>query len=120
MNFSQLMVGAYIFGVLTACMHMSWVRAVCGRLKSDYRYSAGIVFNNYPWPQNLTDKQTTKTIEIKAQAVLDARERFPESTPADLYDRLTMPAVLLKAHQSLDKAVDASYGKKVLNLRQVE
>ncbi len=101
----------YHFGVLTSAMHMAWVRAVCGRLKSDYRYSAGIVYNNFPWPDAPTDAQREK-IEAAAQAVLNAREQFPEATLADLYDPLTMPPALLKAHQKLDAAVDAAYGKK--------
>jgi len=90
-------------------MHMAWTRAVCGRLKSDYRYSAGIVYNNFPWPEAPTDKQR-ETLEKCAQAVLDARAAHPGSTLADLYDPNTMPTDLLKAHQALDKAVDAAYG----------
>ncbi len=100
----------YHFGVLQSLMHMSWVRSISGRLKSDYQYSSGLVYNNFPWPENPTEKQT-QTIEVAAQAVLDARVQFPESSLADLYDPLTMPPVLLKAHQALDKAVDAAYGK---------
>ena len=100
----------YHFGVVSSVMHNSWMRTVCGRLKSDYRYSSGIVYNNFPWPENPTEKQT-QTIEAAAQTVLDARLQFPESSLADLYDPLTMPPVLLKAHQTLDKAVDAAYGK---------
>jgi hypothetical protein len=91
-------------------MHNAWMRKVCGRLKSDYRYSAGIVYNNFPWPENPTEKQK-QAIEAAAQGVLDARTQFPESSLADLYDPLTMPPVLLKAHQQLDKTVDAAYGK---------
>ena len=98
------------FGVLSSDMHMVWMRAVCGRLKSDYRYSKDIVYNNFPWPEP-TDKQHT-AIENTAQAVFDARAQFPDSTLADLYDPLTMPPVLLKAHQQLDRAVDAAYGAK--------
>ena len=86
------------------------MRTVCGRLKSDYRYSASIVYNNFPWPENPSEKQK-QAIEAAAQAVLDARAQFPDSSLADLYDPLTMPPVLLKAHQQLDKAVDAAYGK---------
>jgi type I restriction-modification system DNA methylase subunit len=100
----------YHFGVLQSEMQMSWMRQVCGRLESRYQYSAGIVYNNFPWPENPTDKQK-QTIEAAAQAVLDAREKFPGSSLADLYDPLTMPPVLLKAHQTLDRAVDAAYGK---------
>jgi len=100
----------YNFGVLTSTMHNAWMRTVCGRLKSDYRYSAGIVYNNFPWPENPTEKQR-QAIETAAQNVLDARDKFPGSSLADLYDPLTMPPVLLKAHQTLDRAVDAAYGK---------
>lgn len=96
------------FGVLTSEMHMAWVKYVCGRLKSDYRYSKDIVYNNYPWPDTPTEKQIT-TIEKAAQKVLNAREQFPNSSLADLYNPLTMPSVLVKAHQELDKAVDLSY-----------
>lgn len=134
------------FGILTSTMHMAWVRAVCGRLESRYRYSAGIVYNNFPWPQ-LPDISTVRTersrpqagevevqagcpstpaadaanaqgerlskhraaIEAAAQGVLDARAQFPDATLADLYDPLSMPPALVKAHQSLDRAVDAAY-----------
>jgi len=99
------------FGILTSTMHMSWVRAVCGRLKSDFRYSNTIVYNNYPWPQNISEKHE-KQVSDAAQAVLDARAAFPESSLADLYDPLAMPPVLVKAHQALDKAVDACYAKQ--------
>ena len=98
------------FGIISSSMHMAWVSYVCGRLKSDYRYSKDIVYNNFPWPENPTEKQK-QAIETAAQDVLDARAQFPESTLADLYDPLTMPPVLLKAHQTLDRAVDAAYGK---------
>lgn len=100
----------YHFGVLTSQMHMAWTRQVCGRLKSDYRYSNSIVYNNFPWPDAPTDKQK-ETIEKAAQGVLDARALFPKATLADLYDPVTMPPELAKAHQTLDKAVDAAYGK---------
>jgi hypothetical protein len=100
----------YHFGVLNSTFHMAWMRAITGRLKSDYQYSASIVYNNFPWPENPSDKQKA-AIEASAQAVLDARSQFPDATLADLYDPLTMPPVLLKAHQTLDKAVDAAYGK---------
>lgn len=99
----------YHFGILCSAMHNAWMRSVCGRLKSDYRYSAGIVYNNFPWPEP-TDKQQI-TIEAAAQGVLDARAKYPTSTLADLYDPLTMPPELVKAHQVLDRAVDAAYGK---------
>lgn len=99
------------FGVLTSIMHMAWVKYTCGRLKSDFRYSNTIVYNNYPWPENPTDKQK-ESIEKAAQNVLDARAAFPTSSLADLYDPLTMPPVLVKAHNELDKAVDAAYSKQ--------
>jgi hypothetical protein len=100
----------YHFGILNATMHNAWMRAVCGRLESRYSYSASIVYNNYPWPE-LNSSHTPK-IEAAAQAVLDARAAHPNASLADLYDPLTMPANLLKAHQALDKAVDAAYGYK--------
>ncbi len=98
----------YHLGVLHSEMHMAWVKQVCGRMKSDYRYSNDIVYNNYPWPENPTDKQI-KLVEEKAQKVLDVRKEFPNSSLADLYDPLTMPPALVKAHQELDKAVDLCY-----------
>ena len=101
----------YHFGILTSIMHMAWVKYICGRLKSDYRYSASIVYNNYPWPENPSEKQI-KTIEEKAQTVLDVRASFPNSSLADLYNPLTMPPALVKAHNELDKAVDAAYSKQ--------
>jgi hypothetical protein len=87
---------------------MTWTRYVCGRLESRFRYSNTIVYNNFPWPENPTDKQL-KLVEEKAQNVLDARKEFPDSSLADLYDPLTMPPALVKAHQELDKAVDLCY-----------
>lgn len=96
------------FGILMSAMHMAWVKAVCGRLKSDYRYSKDIVYNNYPWPENPNEKQI-KAIETASQKVLDARLQFPNSSLADLYDPLTMPPTLVKAHNDLDKAVDLAY-----------
>lgn len=96
------------FGILMSTMHMAWVKSVCGRLESRYRYSKDIVYNNYPWPENPNDKQV-KAIETSAQKVLDARLQFPESSLADLYDPLTMPPALIKAHKELDKAVDLAY-----------
>ena len=111
------------FGIITSTMHMAWVRAVCGRLKSDFRYSVGIVYNNFPWPELVDDKHRT-AIATAAQGVLDARAEFPEATLADLYAPLTMPPVLVKAHQTLDRAVDAAYlaaekaaGRKAPKLR---
>ena len=107
------------FGVLTSTMHNAWMRYTCGRLKSDYSYSNTIVYNNFPWPgfagEPLSDKHRN-AIEQAAQCVLDARAKFADSSLADLYDPLTMPPALLKAHQKLDAAVDAAYlpssGKK--------
>ena len=100
----------YHFGVLESNIHMAWMRAVCGRLKSDYRYSANIVYNNFPWP-DATDAQKAK-IEQTAQGILDARALYPDSSLADLYDELTMPPELRKAHQKNDQAVLAAYGIK--------
>jgi hypothetical protein len=98
----------YHFGVLTSEMHMAWVKQVCGRIKSDFRYSNDIVYNNFPWPEKPTDKQR-KLVEEKAQKVLEVRKEFPNSSLADLYDPLTMPPTLVKAHQELDKVVDLCY-----------
>lgn len=100
----------YHFGVTQSITHMAWMRYTTGRLKSDYQYSVNLVYNNFPWP-DASEKQRT-AIEKAAQAVLDARASFADSTLADLYDPLTMPPALLKAHQQLDKAVDAAYGRK--------
>jgi hypothetical protein len=97
-------------GVLCSTMHNAWLRAVGGRLKSDYQYSASIVYNNYPWPEP-TEAQRA-AIEAAGQAILDARARYPDATLADLYDPLTMPAELRRAHQANDRAVDAAYGYK--------
>ena len=96
------------FGILMSAMHMAWVKSVSGRLESRFRYSKDIVYNNYPWPENPTDKQL-KAIETASQKVLDARLEFPKSSLSDLYDPLTMPPVLIKAHNDLDKAVDLAY-----------
>ena len=129
------------FGLLTSSMHMSWLRTVAGRLKSDFQYSTGVVYNNFPWPVIASEAKQSKAsvespqshqdenktldchatlamtakIEVAAQAVLDARGAHPNASLADLYDPLTMPANLLKAHQALDKAVDAAYGYKGVN-----
>jgi len=97
----------YHFGVLSSTMHMAWLRAVGGRLKSDFRYSNTLVYNNFPWPD--PSEAQTAAIEAAAQAVLDARAAFPGSALADLYDPLTMPPALTKAHQALDRAVDRAY-----------
>ena len=98
----------YHFGILTSEMHMTWVKYVCGRLESRFRYSNTIVYNNFPWPETLNLKQRN-VIEKAAHKVLDIRTDFPNSTLADLYDPLSMPPALVKAHQELDKAVDLAY-----------
>lgn len=98
----------YHFGVLTSIMHMVWVSYTCGRLESRYRYSNSLVYNNFPWPENPSEKQM-QAVEQAAQAVLDARAQYPDSSLADLYDPNTMPPALVKAHQQLDKAVDLCY-----------
>ena len=101
----------FLFGQLTSLMHMAWVKYTCGRLKSDYRYSKDLVYNNYPFPKNVSEKQK-KAVEEKAQNVLDIRASFSDCSLADLYDPLSMPPNLKKAHQELDKAVDNCYGSK--------
>ncbi len=101
----------YLFGVLMSAMHMVWVNAVCGRLENRFRYSKDIVYNNYPFPEGLSEKQR-KDIEEKAQAVLDVRASFEGQSLADLYDPNTMPVSLSKAHTALDKAVDMAYRRK--------
>lgn len=111
-NAVHIIAGAklYHFGVLTSSIHMAWVRAVCSRLKSDYRYSKNIVYNNFPWPDPAD--QQKEAIEKAALGVLDARALYPDSSFADLYDPLTMPPELVKAHNALDRAVKAAYGDK--------
>lgn len=103
----------YHFGVLTSNVHMAWMRAVCGRLKSDYRYSVNIVYNNFPWC-NPTAEQKAK-IEQTAQGILDARALYPDCSLADLYDEVAMPPELRKAHQANDRAVMQAYGFPVKN-----
>ena len=98
----------YHFGILTSNVHMAWMRTVCGRMKSDYRYSNTIVYNNFPWPTP-TDTQKA-AIERTAQAILDARALYPDCSLADLYDEVTMPVELRRAHQQNDKAVMQAYG----------
>ncbi len=100
--------GLYDFGVLSSAMHMAWMRQVCGRLESRYRYSNKLVYNNFPWPKAPTAKQRC-AVAAAAQAVLDARKEFPDATLADLYDPLAMPRDLVKAHANLDRAVDLCY-----------
>jgi hypothetical protein len=103
----------YTFGVLTSSMHMAWMRSVCGRLESRYRYSNTIVYNNFVWC-NPTEEQKAK-IEQTAQTILDVRAKYLSWTLADLYDELTMPPALRKAHQENDKAVEKVYGKTFSN-----
>ncbi|MBE6339136.1 MAG: class I SAM-dependent DNA methyltransferase [Bacteroidales bacterium] len=98
----------YDFGVLTSSVHMAWMRAVCGRLKSDYRYSKDIVYNNFVWPEKIENEKLK--IEKTAQAILDARALYPDSSLADLYDETLMPVELRKAHRANDEAVLAAYG----------
>ena len=114
-NLVKIMPGAtlYHFGILTSSMHMTWMRYVCGRMKSDYRYSSGIVYNNYPWPNVTID--SIKIIEERAKAVLDARGMYPNSSLADLYDVRTMPIELIKAHDMLNEAVEKAYCEKGLS-----
>lgn len=100
--------GLYHFGVLESNVNMAWMRTVCGRLKSDYNYSKDIVYNNFPWPTP-TDQQKER-IEKTAQAILDARANYPDSSLADLYDETLMPADLRKAHKANDRAVMEAYG----------
>lgn len=106
------------FGVMTSNVHMSWMRAVAGRLKSDYRYSKDIVYNNFPWPTP-RDEQKAK-IEQTAQGILDARALYPDSSLADLYDPLTMPPELRKAHTENDKAVMRAYGFNIKEMSEAD
>lgn len=101
----------YHFGVLQSLMHNAWTRAVCGRLESRYRYSAGVVYNNFPWPV-VSTKSKIELIEQAANNVLNVRQQYPDSSLADLYNPITMPPKLLKAHQILDRHVDAAYSKR--------
>ncbi len=98
-------------GVLSSAMHMAWVRYTCGRLKSDYRYSKDVVYNNFPWPESPMEKQVA-AITDAAKRVMEIRERFANASLADLYDPLTMPPDLMEAHRSLDRVVDAAYRKR--------
>ena len=98
----------YHFGILTSNVHMAWMRTVCGRLKSDYRYSKDIVYNNFPWPSPSPEQKAM--IEQTAQGILDARALYPDSSLADLYDPLTMPPELRKAHDRNNVAVMKAYG----------
>ena len=110
-TFSIANASTFHFGVLTSELHMTWMRYTAGRLKSDYRYSKDIVYNNFPWSKDISDKQK-EDIEEKAQAVLDTREKYPDSSLADLYDPITMPPDLVKAHKELDRVVDKAYRSK--------
>ena len=105
-----------MFGILMSNVHMAWMRTVCGRLKSDYRYSNTLVYNNFPWC-NPTDEQKAE-IEKTAQGILDARTLYPDCSLADLYDELTMPAELRKAHQANDRAVMRAYGFSVSEMSE--
>lgn len=104
------------FGILTSNVHMAWMRAVCGRLKSDYRYSKDVVYNNFPWPTP-TNEQRAK-IEQTAQAILDARALYPDASMADLYDETAMPPELRRAHQQNDKAVMQAYGFSIKDMTE--
>ena len=106
----------YHFGILTSNVHMAWMRAVCGRLKSDYSYSINVVYNNFPWPTP-TEAQKAK-IEQTAQAILDARALYPDCSLADLYDETTMPPELRKSHQQNDRAVMQAYGFSVKDMTE--
>lgn len=108
LNFIIPNASVYDFGITTSNVHMAWMRAVCGRMKSDYRYSKDVVYNNFPWPKP-TEAQKAK-IEQTAQAILDARAMYPNCSMADLYDEAVMPPELRKAHQQNDKAVMQAYG----------
>ena len=98
----------YCFGIVESNVHMSWMRAICGRLGNEYRYTSDIVYNTFPWP-NPTKEQREK-IEKTAQAILDARNKYPDSSLADLYDEVAMPRELRQAHQNNDRAVMEAYG----------
>lgn len=106
----------YNFGILMSNVHMAWTRAVCGRIKSDYRYSKDVVYNNFPWPTP-TDTQKAK-IEQTAQAILDARALYPDSSLADLYDEAVMPPELRTAHQQNDRAVMQAYGFSIRDMTE--
>jgi hypothetical protein len=99
---------AFHFGVLSSAMHMAWVRMIGGRLKGDYRYSNKIVYNNFPWPREVSERQRQRLVDA-SESVVTSRARYPDSTLADLYDPLTMPADLVEAHSELDRAVDRCY-----------
>ena len=98
----------YLFGILTSSAHMAWTKIICGRLKSDYRYSNSIVYNNFPFPDSTLEQKAK--IESTAKAILDARALYPDSSLADLYDENSMPPELRKAHKLNDVAVMEAYG----------
>ena len=106
----------YHFGIMMSNVHMAWTRAVCGRIKSDYRYSKDVVYNNFPWPTPTEEQK--KKIEETAQAILDARALYPDSSLADLYDEVAMPPELRKAHQANDRAVMQAYGFDVKSMTE--
>ena len=106
----------YHFGILTSNVHMAWMRIVCGRLKSDYRYSGSVVYNNFPWPKP-TEEQIARITQT-AQAILDARALYPQSSLAKLYDEVLMPVELRKAHQDNDRAVMQAYGFNVKTMTE--
>jgi hypothetical protein len=96
------------FGVVSSAIHIAWLKFIGGRLEGRFRYSGNIVYNNFPFPKN-PDKKQVEKVQQAAEKVLEVRKKYPESSLADLYDPLTMPADLVKAHQALDKAVDLCY-----------
>ena len=107
-NLMSAQASLFHFGVLSSSVQMAWVKTICGRIKSDYRYSKDIVYNNFPWP-NPTDEQRVK-IGLTAQAILDAREMYPEASLADMYGNLILFPDLLKAHRANDASVLEAYG----------
>lgn len=106
----------YHFGILASNIHNAWIHSVCGRIKSDFRYSVNIVYNNFPWP-NPTDEQKA-VIEKTAQAILDARALYSDCSLADLYDEVAMPPELRKAHQENDRAVMRAYGFNIKEMTE--
>ena len=106
----------YHFGVMSSNVHNAWIRTVCGRIKSDFRYSVNIVYNNFPWPAPAADQKAK--IEQTAQAILDARALYPDASLADLYDETAMPPELRKAHQQNDKAVMQAYGFSIKDMTE--
>lgn len=106
----------YDFGILMSNVHNAWMRTVCGRIKSDYRYSVNVVYNNFPWPTSTETKKAR--IEQTAQAILDARALYPDCSLADLYDEIAMPPELRKAHQNNDRAVMQAYGFSVKDMTE--